>query len=276
MRNFGRTQQFFPATTMSLEDRLAALSKQLNEFYGDLSPDTATNESTVSASHDGEITSLLEECEPRVRATIEYLAKQHDTNEHKQSISDNDTDDKVNVVAAVFDADAATDIVFLAGLTPSEKAFRLALDLLNAMIGDDDLDDDVSDESGDDSDDSDSARHSLRVLRRRLIDLHVASSVPAVRGLIEDAAFTPAFEDALRQTFGRFDVDGDGALNEAEFAAYHHVVNESEPDDHVWPYLHANFECNEDGALTLTGWMQLYFAQVRSVVYCRFLLSTGT
>lgn len=75
----------------------------------------------------------------------------------------------------------------------------------------------------------------------------------------------PQLERVLLEVFGRFDADGDGALNKAELQAFAAACNDGEtlPDDEL-EQIADYFEITEDGALTKGGFFQMMFMQTTS------------
>jgi len=82
-------------------------------------------------------------------------------------------------------------------------------------------------------------------------------------GLLEtNGALTPKFTDVLREVFGRFDIDRDGALSLAELEAFANASKSGEKiDEAELKQLGTFFEVNESGFLTCKGFEQMYAMQ---------------
>ncbi|RKP08082.1 hypothetical protein THASP1DRAFT_16140 [Thamnocephalis sphaerospora] len=80
----------------------------------------------------------------------------------------------------------------------------------------------------------------------------------------DDDYFTPACEAALKEIFHRFDKDGDGALSDAELAAFATATNGEPFDEATLEEIRDNFDVTEAGALTLRGFIELYTLQTTS------------
>ena len=75
----------------------------------------------------------------------------------------------------------------------------------------------------------------------------------------------PQLERVLLEVFGRFDVDGDNALNEAELQAFAAACNHGEalPPDEL-QQIAEYFEITDAGALTKGGFFQMVYMQTVS------------
>jgi hypothetical protein len=178
------------------------------------------------------------------------------------------------VADADVDADFALSYAYLAGLVQPRAFFERAYKLLSLLLGEDengdsqhadDADDDDDDDDGEDAD----VRSRLLAMRDQLLQSRLADDVPEVEGLVEGAEMTEAFLRAVELAFARFDADGDGALNEAEFSAYFKAVNPENPvvDAAVRAYVAENFEVVGTASgpgLSKLGFVQLYFSQALS------------
>ncbi|KAI9226388.1 MAG: hypothetical protein DHS80DRAFT_18774 [Piptocephalis tieghemiana] len=79
--------------------------------------------------------------------------------------------------------------------------------------------------------------------------------------LADDGDLTPRFEAALRAIFKQHDRDEDGALCPAELDAFATQTNGKPFDEETLAELRENFDLNDQGWLTLKGFLQLYFLQ---------------
>jgi hypothetical protein len=181
------------------------------------------------------------------------------------------------VADADVDADFALSYAYLAGLVQPRAFFERAYKLLSLLLGEDengdsqhaDDDDDAADADAAADDDDDDVRSRLLTMRDQLLQSRLADDVPEVEGLVEGAEMTEAFLRAVELAFARFDADGDGALNEAEFSAYFKAVNPENPvvDAAVRAYVAENFEVVGTASgpgLSKLGFVQLYFSQALS------------
>jgi hypothetical protein len=184
------------------------------------------------------------------------------------------------VADADVDADFALSYAYLAGLVQPRAFFERAYKLLSLLLGEDEngdsqhADDDADDDAADAAaaaadDDDDDVRSRLLTMRDQLLQSRLADDVPEVEGLVEGAEMTEAFLRAVELAFARFDADGDGALNEAEFSAYFKAVNPENPvvDAAVRAYVAENFEVVGTASgpgLSKLGFVQLYFSQALS------------
>uniref|UniRef100_A0A6B2LKI2 EF-hand domain-containing protein n=1 Tax=Arcella intermedia TaxID=1963864 RepID=A0A6B2LKI2_9EUKA len=75
---------------------------------------------------------------------------------------------------------------------------------------------------------------------------------------------TAQFGYVLGKIFERFDVDGDGLLNEEELKAFSVCCNGEPFDEDTLLEMRENFVVSEDGSLTLEGFVQMYLLQTSS------------
>lgn len=216
------------------------------------------------------MTSAVDDLKARTIAMSNALSEQMEATGDDACVDDAQVESLLRqCVAGVADEHVDSEFVFafafLAGLVEPREFFEHAYRLIGLFVDDDDDDKDDADgaDVADDSLDPD-VRAQLVALRDELLQSRLASEVPTVPGLVEFGEMTPAFLDAVKATFARFDLDRDGVLNPAEFCEYHRVVNPDHPTvnaatrDYV-----ANFDCAPNG-LTDVGFLQLYFSQAMS------------
>lgn len=84
------------------------------------------------------------------------------------------------------------------------------------------------------------------------------------RLISDDGEFHPAAEAAFLEIFTRFDVDRDGAWSDSEVQSFAMCTNYREFDVEEMIELKQNFICNEHGALTQQGFLDLFFMQSTS------------
>ncbi|KAF9573218.1 hypothetical protein EC968_008856 [Mortierella alpina] len=80
----------------------------------------------------------------------------------------------------------------------------------------------------------------------------------------EDGALTPECEAALVAIFERYDVDKDGALNNAELDAFARDTNGDVFDEDTRTEITEFLDLDSNGHLTLKGFLQMYNLQTSS------------
>eukprot|EP01103_Thecamoeba_quadrilineata_P011819 TRINITY_DN2914_c0_g1_i2.p2 TRINITY_DN2914_c0_g1~~TRINITY_DN2914_c0_g1_i2.p2 ORF type:complete len:117 (-),score=27.96 TRINITY_DN2914_c0_g1_i2:61-411(-) len=70
------------------------------------------------------------------------------------------------------------------------------------------------------------------------------------------------FQKVLKKVFERFDIDKNGVLSREELLHFFKTCNDQDTDfDDFYQNLTACFECNNDGALTEKGFLDMYHLQ---------------
>ncbi|GAM17385.1 hypothetical protein SAMD00019534_005600, partial [Acytostelium subglobosum LB1] len=80
----------------------------------------------------------------------------------------------------------------------------------------------------------------------------------------DDDFFLPKVEDALREIFGRYDSNKDGALSLAELNQFAVKCNGKPFDKDSIDAIQEAFSCNDKGELTITGFLEMYCMQSMS------------
>ncbi|KAJ2557707.1 hypothetical protein EV175_001187 [Coemansia sp. RSA 1933] len=82
--------------------------------------------------------------------------------------------------------------------------------------------------------------------------------------LQDDMEFTPKCEAALVEIFERYDKDKDGALNDAELAAFANFTNGEPFTEEDLEDIRSNLKCRDDGSLIREGFLQMYSLQTNA------------
>eukprot|EP01120_Amphizonella_sp_Union-15-10_P014274 TRINITY_DN6864_c0_g1_i1.p1 TRINITY_DN6864_c0_g1~~TRINITY_DN6864_c0_g1_i1.p1 ORF type:complete len:226 (+),score=63.08 TRINITY_DN6864_c0_g1_i1:108-785(+) len=87
------------------------------------------------------------------------------------------------------------------------------------------------------------------------------NSVEVPSQLIEGSSLSPKLDLVLKEIFARLDSDKDGALNPTELGQLYQSTNGEAIKQTTIQFFRQNFACNEQGSLTLEGFLQFYELQ---------------